>query len=328
MAFLASCDTQYPLTHPHAASAVVMVPPLHFKFNAQTSEDNGFQHAPSLPDEEVKTRAMAEFNNMVMILRRHGIDVVVMEYPESDPATPDAVFPNNWFSTLPSGELYLYPMACPNRQLEVKPERLMAALDRAGYAVNHVHKVKCHDKDDAFLESTGAMVIDHLNQRVYAALSHRCDSILLTEWAAKVGMRQVVSFNTEMSDGNPVYHTNVMMAVGEEFAVVCDEVIEAGQRDLVCNTLSQDKTLVFISESQMNQLCGNILQLRNRHGESLIVMPLSAYSAFTEEQKRTLRQFGKLVPIDVNTIETVGGGSVRCMMGEVFLPRHQAAISG
>lgn len=322
MAFLASCETLMQDHQPHTANAIVMVPPLHFKFNAQTSEDNGFQQSLPLSDAEVRDRAMAEFNHMVMTLRRHGVDVVVMDYPESDPATPDAVFPNNWFSTTASGELYLYPMACENRRLEVKPERLMDALDKAGYEVNHVSKVMLHDKDDAYLESTGAMIIDHFNRRVYAALSQRCDSILLTEWATKAGMHDVVSFNSNMANGDAVYHTNVMMALGESFAVICDEVIPESEREVVMSTLAQDKTIVSITEAQMHQFCGNVLQLRNRAQESIIVMSLSAYSAFTESQKRQLRQFGKLVPIDVKTIETIGGGSVRCMMAENFLPRR------
>ncbi|MBL4296977.1 amidinotransferase [Vibrio fluvialis] len=304
----------------HSANCVVMVPPKEFKYNAETAKDNEFQHQIALSDEQVRAQAMQEYTDMVANLRREGVQVVEFDYPLSDVETPDAVFPNNWFSTTADGGFFTFPMACANRQQEVRPQALIAALQQAGRQVRLRDSLVEYQEQRAFLESTGVMVMDHVNQTIYAALSQRCDREVLEDYAQRIGYSRVVSFQTVLPSGQPVYHTNVMMAVGESFCVICDEVIPEFERRFVVKSLAKDKQVISITLEQMNRFCGNILQLENASGDKLIVMSQSAYDAFTPSQRLQLSGHGKLLPFNVKTIEDIGGGSVRCMLGEVFLP--------
>lgn len=304
----------------HSANCVVMVPPKEFKYNAETAKDNEFQHQIALSDEQVRAQAMQEYTDMVANLRREGVQVLEFDYPLSDVETPDAVFPNNWFSTTADGGFFTFPMACANRQQEVRPQALIAALQQAGRQVRLRDSLVEYQEQRAFLESTGVMVMDHVNQTIYAALSQRCDREVLEDYAQRIGYSRVVSFQTVLPSGQPVYHTNVMMAVGESFCVICDEVIPEFERRFVVKSLAKDKQVISITLEQMNRFCGNILQLENASGDKLIAMSQSAYDAFTPSQRLQLSGHGKLLPFNVKTIEDIGGGSVRCMLGEVFLP--------
>ncbi|MHA2781952.1 arginine deiminase-related protein [Vibrio harveyi] len=310
----------------HTANCVVMVPPKEFRFNEETAQDNEFQHQVSQTQEEVSRNTMAEFAAMVEILRKEGVQVVEFDYPQSDTATPDAVFPNNWFSTTPEGTLYTFPMACDNRQHEVRPDALVAALAQAGREVHQQDSLTEYLDEEAYLESTGVMVFDHFNKTVYAALSQRCDRLVLEDYAKRIGYDRVISFQTRLPSGAPIYHTNVMMAVGEQFCVICDEVIPEFERRFVLKSLAKDKQVISISLEQMNQFCGNILQLETVRGDKVIAMSQSAYDAFSPAQRNQLATHGKLLPFDVSTIESIGGGSVRCMLGEVFLPSRKAVL--
>lgn len=304
----------------HSANCVVMVPPKEFKYNAETAKDNEFQHQIALSDEQVRAQAMQEYTDMVANLRREGVQVVEFDYPLSDVETPDAVFPNNWFSTTADGRFFTFPMACANRQQEVRPQALIAALQQAGRQVRLRDSLVEYQEQRAFLESTGVMVMDHVNETIYAALSQRCDREVLEDYAQRIGYSRVVSFQTVLPSGQPIYHTNVMMAVGESFCVICDEVIPEFERRFVVKSLAKDKQVISITLEQMNRFCGNILQLENASGDKLIAMSQSAYDAFTPSQRLQLSGHGKLLPFNVKTIEDIGGGSVRCMLGEVFLP--------
>ncbi|WP_315905006.1 arginine deiminase-related protein [Vibrio fluvialis] len=304
----------------HSANCVVMVPPKEFKYNAETAKDNEFQHQIALSDEQVRAQAMQEYTDMVANLRREGVQVVEFDYPLSDVETPDAVFPNNWFSTTADGGFFTFPMACANRQQEVRPQALIAALQQAGRQVRLRDSLVEYQEQRAFLESTGVMVMDHVNETIYAALSQRCDREVLEDYAQRIGYSRVVSFQTVLPSGQPIYHTNVMMAVGESFCVICDEVIPEFERRFVVKSLAKEKQVISITLEQMNRFCGNILQLENASGDKLIAMSQSAYDAFTPSQRLQLSGHGKLLPFNVKTIEDIGGGSVRCMLGEVFLP--------
>ncbi|MCG6401637.1 arginine deiminase-related protein [Vibrio fluvialis] len=304
----------------HSANCVVMVPPKEFKYNAETAKDNEFQHQIALSDEQIRAQAMQEYTDMVANLRREGVQVVEFDYPLSDVETPDAVFPNNWFSTTADGGFFTFPMACANRQQEVRPQALIAALQQAGRQVRLRDSLVEYQEQRAFLESTGVMVMDHVNETIYAALSQRCDREVLEDYAQRIGYSRVVSFQTVLPSGQPIYHTNVMMAVGESFCVICDEVIPEFERRFVVKSLAKDKQVISITLEQMNRFCGNILQLENASGDKLIAMSQSAYDAFTPSQRLQLSGHGKLLPFNVKTIEDIGGGSVRCMLGEVFLP--------
>ncbi len=304
----------------HSVNCVVMVPPKEFKYNAETAKDNEFQHQIALSDEQVRAQAMQEYTDMVANLRREGVQVVEFDYPLSDVETPDAVFPNNWFSTTADGGFFTFPMACANRQQEVRPQALIAGLQQAGRQVRLRDSLVEYQEQRAFLESTGVMVMDHVNETIYAALSQRCDREVLEDYAQRIGYSRVVSFQTVLPSGQPIYHTNVMMAVGESFCVICDEVIPEFERRFVVKSLAKDKQVISITLEQMNRFCGNILQLENASGDKLIAMSQSAYDAFTPSQRLQLSGHGKLLPFNVKTIEDIGGGSVRCMLGEVFLP--------
>ncbi len=304
------------------ANCVVMVPPKEFAFNAETAKDNEFQHKVNDTTEHIRELAMQEFNTMVDQLRHAGVQVVVFDYPLGDVETPDAVFPNNWFSTTVDGELFTFPMACTNRQHEVKPEALCSALEAAGREVASVDSMLSYLDIDAHLESTGVMVMDHINRTIYAALSQRCDREVLEDYAERIDYERVVSFQTALPSGKPIYHTNVMMAVGEGFCVICDEVIPEFERRFVIKSLAKDKQVISISLEQMNQFCGNILQLETVNGEKVIAMSQSAFDAFSPAQRAQLSSHGRLMPFNVQTIENIGGGSVRCMLGEVFLPKR------
>ncbi|WP_159650875.1 arginine deiminase-related protein [Vibrio atypicus] len=308
------------------ANCVVMVPPKEFAFNAETAKDNEFQHQVKESNEEIRRNAMQEFGTMVDELRQAGVQVVVFDYPLGEVETPDAVFPNNWFSTTLAGELYTFPMACNNRQQEVKPDALRETLEFAGRQVKSLDSLTSYLDIDAHLESTGVMVMDHPNRTIYAALSQRCDREVLEDYAERIGYERVVSFQTALPSGKPIYHTNVMMAIGENFCVICDEVIPEFERRFVIKSLAKDKQVISISLEQMNQFCGNILQLETVNGEKVIAMSQSAYDAFSPAQRVQLSSHGRLLPFNVQTIENIGGGSVRCMLGEVFLPSRTRAL--
>ncbi|CAM2765075.1 citrulline utilization hydrolase CtlX [Vibrio diazotrophicus] len=308
------------------ANCVVMVPPKEFKFNAETAQDNEFQNQSALTDEQITQHAMAEFNQMVTKLRQEGVQVVVFDYPLGDVATPDAVFPNNWFSTTNDGAFYTFPMACTNRQYEVRPDELIEQLSFAGRTVSRQDSLVEYQKQNAYLESTGVMVIDHINRTIYAALSQRCDREVLEDYAQRIGYERVVSFQTALPSGQPIYHTNVMMAIGESFCVICDEVIPEYERHFVLKSLAKDKQVISISLEQMNRFCGNILQLETVNGDKVIAMSRSAYESFSPAQRTQLSSHGKLLPFNVETIESIGGGSVRCMLGEVFLPARSHTL--
>ncbi|WFB50731.1 arginine deiminase-related protein [Vibrio coralliilyticus] len=305
------------------ANCVVMVPPKEFAFNAETARDNEFQHQVTESIEQVRKQAMQEFKTMVGQLRQVGVQVVEFDYPLGDVETPDAVFPNNWFSTTADGALYTFPMACENRQQEVRPDALREALEAAGRTVSSEDSLTDYLAENAHLESTGVMVIDHVNRTIYAALSQRCDREVLEDYAERIGYERVVSFQTALPSGKPIYHTNVMMAIGEHFCVICDEVIPEFERRFVLKSLAKDKQVVSISLEQMNQFCGNILELETVNGDKVIAMSQSAYDAFSPAQRAQLSSHGKLLPFNVQTIESIGGGSVRCMLGEVFLPSRK-----
>jgi hypothetical protein len=310
------------ITNVQNANCVVMVPPKEFKFNEETARDNEFQNRVNLTEGEVKLETMAEFKTMVASLRKEGVQVVEFDYPELGVETPDAVFPNNWFSTCGDGSLFTFPMACENRQHEVKPHALIEALEASGRIVNHSESMESYVAQGSYLESTGVMVIDHINKTIYAALSQRCDREVLEDYAKRIGYSRVVSFQTALPSGQPIYHTNVMMAIGDNFCVICDEVIPEFERRFVVKSLAKDKQIISISIDQMNRFCGNILQLETVNGDKVIAMSQSAYDAFSPAQLAQLSTHGKLLPFNVKRIEDIGGGSVRCMLGEVFLPKR------
>ncbi|MCV2884960.1 arginine deiminase-related protein [Aestuariibacter sp. AA17] len=303
------------------ANAVLMVPPRHFGFNRETSKDNVFQHRPTTSSERVRQSAVSEFNAMVHNLEQAKISVVIMD-AHDEKHTPDAVFPNNWLTTHPSGEVLLYPMHTPNRQAEVKPKALKRVLNEAGYAVNQLMDVATLEAHcSGSLEGTGAMVFDHTNQRIFTALSERCDNVLLERLCHYGGVNDYITFDTQGSTGTPIYHTNVLMSIGPTLAIVCKEAIVKDQRARVMKALNATHDVMEISMAQMEtQFCGNILAVKNRQNETYWVMSSSAYHGMSASQQAQLKEHGLPVVSSIETIERVGGGSCRCMVAEIFLP--------
>ena len=306
----------------HTTSSIIMVPPNDFCFNHETAQDNEFQQKTETPHYLIKESALEEFTLMVNQLRDHHVEVLLLNKHHGDPDMPDAVFPNNWFCTRHNGNIDLFPMKTPNRRAEVRPESLKKLLSHNGYQITDVNDYR--DSEEAFLEGTGAMIFDHRHAKAYAALSERCDSHLLAEYNKQRGY-DTVSFNSSSTQDKAFYHTNVMMSVGEQFAVICLESIkDQQQRAAVETSLKQDqKHIIEISLEQAEKhFCANLIQLRNLKNEPLIVLSESAYHGFSKEQRKKLEAHGKLVPCDIHTIETIGGGSARCMIAENFLPKQ------
>jgi hypothetical protein len=301
-----------------SASTVFMVRPARFSFNQETAVSNHFQQAMAgLGEAEVQAQAFAEFDAAVATLRSRGVQVVVFD-DTAAPDKPDAVFPNNWVSLHADGTAILYPLCAPNRRPERRPD-IMAAL-QARFGVTSVLDLSAHEQEGRFLEGTGSIIFDHEHRVAYAGLSPRTDAGLLAAVAARLGYRPV-AFRAQDAAGHAIYHTNVMMCVGAGFAVVClESIADAAERAAVVASLTATgHELVAISLTQVAHFCGNMLTLRPAAGRELLVMSQSACTALTTAQKQTLERYCELLPLAIATIETIGGGSVRCMLAEVFL---------
>lgn len=296
-----------------------MIRPACFGYNTETAVNNYFQNLPDLPIETLQAAALAEFDNMVNELRQHGIDVLVIE-DSKEPPKPDAIFPNNWLSTTPDGKLFVYPMYAASRRSE-KRDEILKQLNHE-FVVKDVQDWSEFEAEGRFLEGTGSMVIDHENRLIYAAISERTNLSVLEKFAT-VNSYQAMVFLTADRQGRPVYHTNVMMALGEKFCVLCEDAIDEEWELIAVRQLleSTEHAIIPITKEQMHCFAGNMLEVKNRSGENILVMSRSAFDSLRKEQKEMLEAYAGLLPIAVPTIEQVEGGSVRCMMAEVFLER-------
>jgi hypothetical protein len=310
-----------------AASSVLMVRPISFGFNEQTAATNTFQNQPAVSQDELHIRANQEFDIMVNQLQDYGVYVTVFD-DVSKQGKPDAVFPNNWFSAWPDGKIFLYPMATESRRTERSYMALNALSE--DFVIKSVVDMSEVEQYGLALESTGVMIFDHVNKIVYGCVSPRCDAGLFTAHATELGYKPIL-FHSYGTDGTAVYHTNVMMGVQSTTAVVCAESIaDETERALVIDALQETgHEVVEITQAQMSAFCGNVLELRNNEGKRFLAMSQTAFDNFTDEQKATLNKDKILLPFNISTIETVGGGSVRCMLGEVFLSRkHSVTLRG
>ncbi|MBO4417013.1 MAG: amidinotransferase [Bacteroidales bacterium] len=287
-----------------------MVRPAAFAFNEETSDSNAFQQRL---DGDVAERAVEEFDSYASMLRSNGIMVDVLQ-DTPKPSTPDSIFPNNCFSTH-GDTLVLYPMCAPNRRLE--REKLRAALEK--YNFTRLVDLTAFESVNKFLEGTGSLVLDRENLIAYACISPRTDAGLVEQWADTMGYTPVM-FSASDFGGTAIYHTNVMMHVGSGYAVVClDAVDDAAQRNMLSDTISKSgKEIVLISMEQMNQFAGNMLQMHNDKGEDLLVMSRSALMSLTRLQIEALEKYTRILAPEIPIIETVGGGSARCMIAEIF----------
>lgn len=293
-----------------------MIRPVDFKYNEQTAANNKFQVASETQD--VQAQALKEFDGFVELLRQNEVDVTVVD-DSLQPETPDSIFPNNWVSFHEDGSVYLYPMFSENRRLERRKEILEDLKKR--FEVNHISDLSFYEMQHAFLEGTGSMVLDRTHKIAYACLSVRTDEEVLNNFCMLTGYESVV-FQAVDSDNFPIYHTNVMMCIGDRFAVIClDSIRNAEERLQVGISLKgSGKEIIEISLAQMNKFAGNMLQVSNTSGESLLVMSEQAYLSLDPEQVKALEQYSRIIYAPLYTIEKNGGGSARCMLAEIHLP--------
>ena len=296
------------------ASTIVMVPPENFNFNAETAKSNAYQHSA---DKDTNKKAMHEFNGMVTTLRKNGVHVIVLPQHQR---LPDAVFPNNWFSTHADNKkntVILYPMLTPNRQAEVNRDGLIKALKDAHLRIDRV--IDLRNKKGDILEGTGSMIMDRKNHLIYASLSARTNQLMVKKIAELLDYKPVV-FNSVDANNQAIYHTNVMMGLADKYAVICLDCISNGaeRNEVITNLKKTGKAIIAINQAQVSHLCGNVIELSNKKHQSLLIMSKQAYEHFTLSQKKEIKQFSRILPMDLKTIESVGGGSARCMIAEVF----------
>ncbi|MRX76519.1 amidinotransferase [Pedobacter petrophilus] len=295
---------------------LLMIRPVDFKFNEQTAANNKFQVAST--ESNIQTQALNEFDGFVELLRKNKVDVTVVD-DTLQPETPDSIFPNNWVSFHDDGSIYLYPMFSENRRLERRKDILEGLKDK--FEVNHISDLSFYEMQYAFLEGTGSMVLDRVNKIAYACLSVRTDQEVLDNFCMLTGY-EPVSFQAVDSTNFPIYHTNVMMCIGDRFAVICLDSIRNEEEKLavMLRLTNSGKTIIEITPDQMSHFAGNMLQVVNGDNESLLVMSDQAYLSLTEDQKTTLEQFCRIIHAPLYTIEQNGGGSARCMLAEIHLP--------
>ncbi len=301
------------------APTILMIRPAAFGFNAETAANNFFQENPGIPAADLQKKALEEFNRMAELLQKNEIDLLLIE-DSREPPKPDAIFPNNWLSSTPDGKLFVFPMYAPSRRAE-KREDIIDRLS-ADFVVKDLQDWSEFEVEGRFLEGTGSMVMDHRNQLIYAAISERTNLSVLEKFAVTNGYQAIVFLATDTA-GRPVYHTNVLMSLGEKFAVLCEEAIEEEWELIAVRQLleSTNHAIIPISREQMQRFAGNMLEVKNRKGESILVLSQSAFDSLRKEQKAMLEAYARLLPIPVPTIEAVEGGSVRCMMAEIFLEK-------
>lgn len=300
---------------------VLMIEPIAFGYNAETAENNYFQVEQKGAD--IQAKALAEFKIFVEKLKSKGINVITIK-DTINPHTPDSIFPNNWVSFHNDGKVVLYPMFATNRRVE-RREDIIETIKNQGFEVSEIDDWSLPEIQGHFLEGTGSMIFDHDHKIAYGSVSLRLDENLFREFCEKYGFTPVVfhSFQTVGEERLPIYHTNVMMCVADQFVVIClDCIDDESERNNVAQTIKNSgKEIIEISEAQMQQFAGNMLQVQNKNGEKFLVMSQTAYQSLHTEQVSNIEKYCEIIYSDLNTIEVNGGGSARCMLAEVFLPK-------
>jgi hypothetical protein len=307
-----------PPKEPQSAAAVLMVRPARFGFNPQTAASNAFAHSQEGASAGVQEAALREFDALAEQLARAGLQVIVVE-DTAHPVKPDAIFPNNWVSFHRDGTVVLYPMMAPNRRLERRDE-VLAEVAAAGFRITRTIDLYHREELGQYLEGTGSLVLDRPRHLAYANISPRTDLDALGEFAQQLDY-ELVTFESVDAAGRPVYHTNVMLAIGAGFAVLCAESIaEKRSRDAVRETLcATGRDIVEISFAQMHAFAANVLELAPS-GATLIALSATAWACLDAHQRRTLEKHGNVLAAEIPVIEHFGGGGVRCMLAEVHLP--------
>lgn len=300
------------------ASTLLMVEPNHFGFNEQTSSSNSFQKKKEGAD--VTINAMKEFQEAVDLFRKNGIQILTFPSPVHSNC-PDAVFPNNWFSTHENGTLILYPMLTPNRRSERNQDIILYL--QSHFNVSEKLDLSKHEENNEILEGTGSIVFDHENKWAYACISPRTNEKLLDIVCQKLQYTPIVFEATDLS-GNPIYHTNVVMGIGKKYVIICLDCIENSMEKAMIKEKikASNKELIEISQEQMNHFAGNVLEVENNQGEPILILSKTAYESLLPAQKTQLSHYSQLLALEIPTIETIGGGSARCMLAEIrFAPK-------
>lgn len=301
---------------------VLMIRAAAFGYNAETAQNNFFQKRLNLDAAELQQKALEQFNSMVDVLRRHGINVIVID-DTKEPVKPDAIFPNNWFCAH-NNLLSVFPMCAQSRRFEKRDDILKQLAN--DFVVDDVHDWSEFEAEALFLEGTGSMVIDHDHRIIFACLSPRTHQSLVEKFAATNNFRAIV-FTAHDENERLIYHTNVMMCIGEGFAVLCPKAITDHIERIAVSQLLETTghENIYITHEQMKAFAGNMLHLKNDKGEKFIVLSQTAFNSLDKSQVKKLQNYGTLLPINVSVIEEVEGGSVRCMMAEIFLqPKTKA----
>lgn len=301
-------------------NTLLMIEPVAFGYNLETASNNFFQHNDQLTAEKKQDLALAEFHDMVQLLRNHKINVITIKDTIA-PHTPDSIFPNNWLSFHEKDLIAFFPMYAENRRTERRID-LISKINNEGFHFSEMNNYTSYEDEGSYLEGTGSMILDRSNRIAYASLSVRTDRDLFYEFCREFDFKPCAfnAYHTFNDQRLPIYHTNVMMAVAEQYTIICTSAIDNNEeRQMVEQSLSKSgKTIITITEEQMHHFAGNMLQVRNNEGECFLVMSHSAYNSLTQEQKDLLKSFNEFIVAKVPTIEKYGGGSVRCMMAEIF----------
>ena len=305
---------------------LMMIRPVAFSKNKETSINNYFQVDTELTAALIQTKALQEFDDFVQKLRDASIEVHVFEDTQ-DPPTPDSIFPNNWVSFHQNGSVILYPMFANNRRLERRSD-LIESLGSDFKITEVFEDLLSFESHHKFLEGTGSLILDRVNHIAYASYSDRTEREVILAFE-KLTAYSVISFTAYQNVDDqrlPIYHTNVMMSIGDHFALICAEAIDdVMEREQVLETLrKQSKEIILISEYQLNNYAGNILQVKNKNNVCFIVMSTNAFRSLNPHQKQQLEKHGTLLHSNLTTIEMLGGGSARCMMAEIFLPTKES----
>ncbi|WP_110475953.1 citrulline utilization hydrolase CtlX [Winogradskyella epiphytica] len=304
-------------------NTIVMIRPVNFRMNEQTAVNNYFQEELDLKNAEINAKAQEEFDAFVEKLQAVGVNVVVINDDETAD-TPDSIFPNNWVSFHGNGDVAKYPMFAENRRKERRDD-VFIRLEEDGFAIENIIDYTSAEHEGVFLEGTGSIILDRENRKAYCALSARADEELFIEFCEDFEYSPVIFTAYQNVKGKrlPIYHTNVMMCVAETFAVIClDSIDDKKERKSVVKQLKQDgKEIVSITEAQMHQFAGNMLQVRGENEQRYLIMSETAYKSLTPNQIKTIEKHCPILYSSLNTIEILGGGSARCMMAEVFLPK-------
>ena len=304
-------------------NTILMIRPVSFRMNEQTAVNNYFMEEMDLKDKSINEKAQEEFDAFVTVLRSKGVNVIVVE-DTKEPDTPDSIFPNNWVSFHASGTVAVYPMFAENRRKERRDD-IFDILEQHGFKINEIIDYTAAEQEGVFLEATGSILKDRVNQKAYCALSERAHEELFIEYCEDFDCFPVIFNANQTVDGKRlhIYHTNVMMAMAENFAVIClDSIDDKKERKNVVEHLRRDgKEIIEISEEQMHHFAGNMLQVIGANDRKLMVMSSQAYHSLTQEQIKNIEKYCEIIHSSLDTIETCGGGSARCMMAEVFLPR-------